>query len=506
MVRVRIFVISLLLCAVALAQNTMLLAGVGANSSGAATPSGGFAYGQGTSGAAGTGGPVVQTDACGNGSGSTSCTVRLAQATQVGEMIACGMVTSDTGTGGAITSCYTCAVSTGCNSGNAIDTATLCPSHGCLKTNSARPDSVDVAHIDSSAGGATYMTATITTAPTDGYDYMEVVTALPPKCGASYCTATFDTSATDACSPCTTTTFTAMALAHADFVAGIIDSNFNVTIYPASNFSSPYAYDFVGNLYASDATGTPALEINSAGWVTLSRVAWSYSYTPSSNPFTSTNNLGGQGGGAYYQNVPCSPGCSAITLNVSASSGQLIALLPFPQGSGGQGSTVSSATDNKSGGSNTYTCPSGFKTTTGVMDTSICYTVSSGTVTTVTPVMAASGTYGFAIFTVAASSGTIAYDNLGTQINSSSAITVAGASISLTGTVDACIMEMGFGSQTEYGHSYYPQPQGGDTASYSGGTGIVGLALNLKGGTALAPTGLLSANNASVWAGICFHN
>jgi hypothetical protein len=505
MVRVRIFLVGLLLSAAALAQNTMLLAGVGANSSGAATPSGGFAYGQGTSGAAGTGGPLVQTDACGNGSGSTSCTVRLAQATQVGEMIACGMVTSDTGTGGAITSCYTCAVSTGCNSGNAIDTATLCPSHGCLKTNSARPDSVDVAHIDSSAGGATYMTATITTAPTDGYDYMEVVTGLPPKCGSSYCTATFDTSATDACSFCGATTFTSMALAHTDFVAGIADGSSSVQIYPASNFSSPYAYDFVGNLYALDATGTPALEINSSGWVTLSRVAWTYNYSPSSNPFTSTNNIGGEGGGAFYSKT-CPPTCPAITLNTSASSGQLIAVIPFPGSSGSAGSTISSVTDNKSGGSNTYTCPSGFKTTTGVMDTSICYTVSSGTVTTVTPVMAASGSYNFAIFTVAASSGTIAYDNLGTQINSSSSITVGGASISLSGTVDACITQMGFGAQSEYGHSYYSLPQGFDSPSGSSGTGIVGLALNLKGGTALAPTALLSASNASVWAGICFHN
>jgi hypothetical protein len=99
---------------------------------------------------------------------STTCTFALTDTTTAHTvLIASPEFYGTSATAPALSTAYDCTVSSGCTSGNAIDTFSVPASHACL-TNafstgfpSGDVDAVDCAYVLNGAGGATYMTITL---------------------------------------------------------------------------------------------------------------------------------------------------------------------------------------------------------------------------------------------------------------------------------------------------------------------------------------------------------
>ena len=150
---------------------------------------GGFVYGQGTSGTQGTG--TVQSNACG-ATFSTTCSIKVLPTT-AGSDMAVGMVTGPSSTG-HITSAYSCVSSNPClnSSGDLVDTFSLCSASSCLVTNSGL-DHDDVAYVAGGAGGAGVITMNLSATPSS-FEYEEFGEIVPPLCGASVCASSVDNS------------------------------------------------------------------------------------------------------------------------------------------------------------------------------------------------------------------------------------------------------------------------------------------------------------------------
>jgi hypothetical protein len=478
------------------------------------TVSGGWAYLQGTSGTNGTsGGWEVQNNACGSTTGTfvTACSIQVLPTT-AGSAMVIGRVMGSTSTG-HITSAYSCATSNPClsSSGDLKDTFSIFSGNTCLLTNTGN-DHDDCAYVVGSVGGATIITVNVSAAPVT-FDYAEFGEIQPPNCNGSPCPISVDNSGSPStaqgnsagCNPCTGPAFTVTG---EDGIIEIIDTN-----APVASPSSAYTLDFIGNVFSFDNTTGTGISFNTGNFFTLLGVAFktNTSYTPLSAPWSNLITATGQGF-TSTGSVNCAPTCPAKTLNnaVAQSNALLVVFAQTAPGSTQQ--TISSVTDNQG---NTWTVPAGCKQTSGSIDLSCAYfvTTSASSISTVTVTLSGtSANMYLAAFAVVPSSGTPTLDASSASNVASSNQTLTGQTLTLTGTVDACFAEFGWpetsGSPIEVGASLYPSPWGSNFFggfSNNSANGTAMMLLNARNGN--PPKVLLSGSATSYnSSGICFHN
>ncbi len=372
----------------------------------------------------------------------TSCTMALMHSTVAGDLLYFGDITYN-GSAVYISSVYTCAtLSSGiCTSANAIDTASLCASHGCAVTNS-RNDDEDQAYVLSGAGGATYATFNFSTTPSGGvYTYFREAT---PPAGT---TVSYDTEFTTYSGSCTTgctgTINTgSYTLSGDDVVLVTVDSDGGL-----SDFNSPWTLDRQGtlSLFNVSSLTTPTFSqanIGGTEYFTFAGIAFkasAYRVSPAkiytvNDPYP--NNGYASNYSAVGQDKSCSPSCT-LTVSAQPSSGDLLYVQAQPYNSGSAG-MISSA----SFGSNFLTVPSGSNTCSlaesGIASVSCAYLLSAptGGGTSLTVTMSASGTYDFRVYDVSRSSGSFALDAQRSIYTSTAANPAAGPALTLSGTDD----------------------------------------------------------------------
>lgn len=209
---------------------------------------------------------------------ATSCTIQFTSRTTAHTALPFYIITD--GTTATISSVYTCTNSSGCTSGNAIDTASLCPSSGCHITNGSggSNDNLDGAYVASGAGGATYATVNISTG---GATWLSVgVVEFKRSSGVP----TFDTYATADSSSCgTTCTLASFSSLHGDDAVIQFDDTYNqFTTAP----SSPYQYvgasvcnnESIGSCYigalGTGSTSAPTVTQSPAGYMSITAMAF----------------------------------------------------------------------------------------------------------------------------------------------------------------------------------------------------------------------------------------
>ena len=474
---------------------------------------GGFVYGQGTSGTQGTGTWTVQSNACG-ATFSTTCSIKVLPTT-AGSDMAVGMVTGPSSTG-HITSAYSCVSSNPClnSSGDLVDTFSLCSASSCLVTNSGL-DHDDVAYVAGGAGGAGVITMNLSATPSS-FEYEEFGEIVPPLCGASVCASSVDNSGngsstfltSGSCGGCVGPAFTQTGT---DGIIEIIDS-----VSVINSPSSAYTLDWVGNVFAFDDTSGAAITFQTNQPWTLTGLAFKTAggaYSPPAKPFS--NLAPGSPNNFTTASQACTPTCPSITLPVTVNTAGALIIIFGQATPGSTQTTIASVTDNKG---NTYTVPTGANTcqqTGGSVDLTCAYSIITTTgVTTLTPVMNTSTTEYFMYYLVSASSGTIALDTQNSSHSSTASQIVTGQTLSLSGgssgVVDACFAETGWATATPliWITSLYASPQGsnffgGFSANNTQGGSMV--SLNQRNGN--PPKMYLSASTASQESsGICFHN
>jgi hypothetical protein len=439
-------------------------------------------------------------------SASASCTFQVFPTT-AGSDLTAGIVTGNSPSV-TIASAYTCTNSAGCNSGNAIDTFTLCASSTCHQNTA--DDNDDLATVAGGVGGATYMTINLSGTPSN--PYFELTEILPPKCGGSVCSSSVDavTHSYGAAGTCTTScTGNSMSITGTDGIVGIIDTNSTQTAQGA-----PYVIDNTGNMFALDVTSAPAFTITLTGFYTVTEVAFKSgggSYSPTAPIFTWENpsltsagpTFGGPSRSGVQVNATCSPTCTftpqtATGGTFTSPSGDIL----FIHAAGNQ--TISSIT-----GRGTWVVPTGANTcqNTSVNDMSCGYVLSStgGSGSIAVTMSGTCSSCSFAFYDIGRSSGSSALD----AQNSSSGVgttVISGQTLSVTGT-DVCFDQITETGQTTTVSTYlYPFPGGANFFSSFIGVGPIGsslLQLNTTSGA--APKVLMpSAATSSASTGVCF--
>lgn len=443
----------------------------------------------------------------GNGCTSTLtnfCTMPL-PTTTAGSVAVYGLVVGNGSDTTTITSAFTCTALTAgkCDGIHSnVDTAT-CPGFAHSSTN----DRQDACYVVNGAGGATFVTENWSGTPlgTGTGTYMETVQLLPPLCNGVRCTTSFDTnvynfSNTTCGGGCTGS---AMTLTGTDGIIGIYDSASGAP----DNFVAPYVNDFIGNMYALDATSAPAYQLTGPAWYTLNQFAFKSqggSYSPTAPLFTFVNNHTQDASVMLPGRAPtvaCSPNCT-LTLPNTTSTGHLGVLLGWNNGGAG---TISSVTN---GG--TWVVPTGASTckqtgitTAGLSCAYVLASVSGATTLSVT--VSTNGNYQFAYFDVSRTGGSNVLDSQNSNFNSGALTVIPGQALTITGP-DACFASWAFtqSSGLEIAQTYYAEPPDSNQWTEVGIFGAVGILLNVPSGGPTPSIYMQGSATTSASTGICF--
>ena len=423
--------------------------------------------------------PEVQ-GSCG-ASPAASCTFQLPQATTAHSEYVVGVIT-DSSNNLTMSTVYTCTNSGGCNSGNAIDTLSLCAASAChLHTAN---DNIDLAYTANSAGGATYVTATASGIPSSNYYYYEFAEVLPPLCNGVRCTGSFDKAATYNTGTCGTCTGTSMAITATDNIIQIVDSSSFL-----AGIGSPYFGDFIGNFFSLDATSDSGPTITSSGYWTEAGVAFKTnggSYTPTAVKFTSVNGAPPTNHAWFPASATqaCNPSCT-ITFNATTTSGNLGFLHAVDES--GTGRFISSIAG--------WTVPTGANTCqqnlTGANAQSCAYNLSLGAVASISVTMTGNcSACQFVYYEIHRTSGSFLLDTQNSATPSNTTNILTGQSASITGP-DVAFQECTWTSTAlvQYGSYLYPLQASQNFFTQAG----VSLAL-LNDYTGGAPAELMSGN------------
>lgn len=473
-----------------------------ATANGLVTVTGGWAFLQGDSGSVNAnGGAGFQIQASCGASQSATCTVQT-MPTTAGSVRAIGLVDINN-ENITITSAYDCAAST-CNSGNALDTATLCSTHGCQIQNSN--DDIDVAYIVNGAANATHVTFNLSGTPASGAMYLEYMEEAPPNCNGSPCTTAFDANktmhfASGACSTLCTDS-AGMTLAGTDGIIGIIDSS-NVV----GSFNSPYFIDSIGNVLGLDATSAPALTVKTAGFLTLSNIAFKItgaSYSPQANTFS--NVWPTPGDGFQIRQTNCGPTCTAINWPGTTGTGHLLFLFV---GQNSNNAVISSVS-----GGGTWVIPTGASTcqntsvSTNPLSCAYVLSSTSGNTSITVTMNTSCTTCNFYMAEVSRSSGSFVLDSQNSSEVATATNPVAGQTLTLSGTIDACFAEVEWTSLSlfENAAKFYALPGGQNEFGAPGtpvGGGIASMLLNVR--SYLTPSVFLNGSTTnSTTSEVCF--
>lgn len=461
---------------------------------------GGWTWLQGTSATVSVNsGPFWLQNQCG-GSPTNFCTMALAPTTAGGDLVF-GLITVATDTQ-TISSAFTCASLIGgkCTVGNAIDTCTT----GAFAHTSTN-DHVDACYVAGGVGGANFVTENWSGTPANNGTFMEMEEILPPLCNGVRCTSSFDSNLYNfSNSSCAATcTGSAMTLAATDGIIGVYDSNGG----PPDNFISPYQNDYVGNMFALDATSAPAYQVKGPSWYTLNQFAFKsqgLSYSPTAPLFSWANAstadpsimLPGRA-----TTASCTPSCT-LNLLTTTSTGHLGVLLALHNGGAGAISTVTN------GGTwvvptGASTCKQAGITTLGLSCAYVLNSTSGATTLSVT--VSVNGNYQFAYFDDSRSSGSFLLDAQNSTFNAGSSATVSAPSVSITGP-DVCFVSFAFTQSAgfEVNQSYYPQPRDANQWMEIGTIGSVGMLLNVPSGAPLPVLYMQGTTTSSAATIICF--
>ena len=468
--------------------------------SGALTVTSGWTWLQGTSGSiTANAGAFWLQNACGASIGN-SCTMALAPTTAGSDMVF-GLITAASDSTITITSAFTCtALTTGKCDGihNTVDTCTTGSFH-----HTSTNDNKDACYVEGGVGGALFVTENWSGTPGTGSGvYIEMEEILPPLCNGVRCTSSFDVavynfSNSSCAGGCTGSS---MAITATDGIIGIYDSSGTAP----DGFAPPYQNDYVGNMFAVDATSAPAYTVTGPSWYTLNQFAFksqAASFSPTTPLFTWSNAMTV---GILLPNrtntISCAPNCS-VTLPNTTGTGHLGMLVGINVGGSGAISTIAN------GG--TWTVPTGASTcqesasATNRLSCGYNLSTTSGT-TNVNVAVTVNGNYQFAYFEISRTGGSFLLDSQNSSYNSSSSSTISGQALTITGP-DACFQAWGMtGSTFEIDETYYPQPRDANQWQVTGALGSVGMLLNVPNGYPTPTVYLQGTAPTSGSFGICF--
>lgn len=466
-------------------------------SSGGIVVTSGWKFLQGTSGTVtANSGAFWLQNSCG-ASPTNFCTIALGPTTAGSDMVF-GLITVPTDTQ-TITSAFTCASLTGgkCTVGNAIDTCTT----GAFAHTSTN-DHTDACYVANSAGGANFVTENWSGTPANNNTFAEMEEILPPLCNGVRCTSSFDTNVYNfSNSTCAGgCTGSSMGITATDGIIGIYDSAGN----PPDGFAAVYQNDFVGNMFALDATSAPAYTVTGPTWYTLNQFAFKSqgaAYSPTGPIFTWANaSTTGTLLPSRNTTVSCAPTC-VLTLFNTTGTGRLGMLVGIAIGGAGYISSVTNA--------GTWVVPTAANTcrepsaTSSVLSCAYNLSTTSGA-TTLSVTVTVNGNYQFAYFEISRSSGSFLLDSQNSSFNGSSSATISGQALTITGP-DACFQAWGMtGSTFETIQTYYPQPRDANQWQVTGALGSVGMLLDAPNGTPTTTVYLQGTAPTSGSIGICF--
>lgn len=273
----------------------------------------------------------------------------------------------NSGTAGHITSAYLCNVSTGCNSGNATATFSLCPSSNCNAVNSTLGYGADMAYeIGSPANSTQYITVNVSSTGGAGWNFQLYEHITPPGYTETYSSSgVVNGGSANTCATCTGGTPTSASTPQNVFEFNDFDGNLPITGY---GYSSPWIFDVSSNAVCLDCSNPSAPSYtNTSGTGTIfSWIAFALSanYTVQ-NPISIANHVAP---GTACTSSPC-------TLTVpSTGSGNLLRIFALAT-TQGSASYISSVSD----GTNSFVVPSGSRSSnaTGNQQSSDAYLLSS---------------------------------------------------------------------------------------------------------------------------------
>jgi len=250
------------------------------------------------------------TTACGSSTSSCTFTVCSGSAncmfpTVSGSalIVAAGLTVS-----AHITSAYLCNSSSGCNSGNAAATFSLCPSTECAIYDSTLGYGNDLAYVLSGAAGNSFVTVNVSATESAGWGFNVIEVEPPP--GHSF--SALDSAGTLSNNTCTSCKMGAPTLTATDLVFQFND--FNGTAITGPFFSSPYITDGFANGLCLDCNTSRAPTMTQGGlggtvvsWIALKTTAGKYT-TPRTMSIAA-HLLPGSG-----SLISCSPSCPSITV------------------------------------------------------------------------------------------------------------------------------------------------------------------------------------------------
>lgn len=301
--------------ALAIAQTQM--PSLGAGWAVTAGPSAGMAFYQDV-GANCAAGSSCTFPTCG-ASGATGCM----NATQLHDAI---VLQAYLVTSAQITSAYLCTVSTGCNSGNATATLSLCPQtssvSNCKSFSSSQGQGQDLAYLLNAPASSTFATINLSVSQSATWA-MQIFEVSPPAGGYTF--SALDSEGASFSDTCTTCTLGSPTLSGTDLVFDFFDANGAFT--PGKiQVASPYVFDGASNAFCLDCTTTTAPSVTYASgtgatwaWLALKTTAGSYS-APMNTISYANRTISGTNTG-----LSCSAACPALTIP-STTSGNMIRL------------------------------------------------------------------------------------------------------------------------------------------------------------------------------------
>lgn len=394
-------------------------------------------------------------------------------------LIVAGYLTSNS----HITSAYLCNVSTGCTSGNADATFSLCPSSGCATWNSTAGEGTDLVYLLNAPAGDAFIT--INTSSTQASDWgFGAVSVLPPT---GYTFSSLDSYGANFNASCQNCTLGTPTLTGTDFVYQYVD--FDASPITGLFISSPYIGDGEANGACLDCSSStaPVFSMTSAGgaawsWMALKTTGGSYTVIPANSITVVHHAMQGL-------NVPvgCSPACPAFTIP-SITGGNLARIAVIQNG--GFGVYLSSVS-----GCGTWTAPSGLRETGNDIYISAAYNLApTNGCTSITVTMTGTVTSGtnqgavVSYWEINKTSGSWVNDTYGCTANSSGLYHVPGQTLTLNNTTaNHVIFQTLADSGGVTGVTNYPWTMnGGSPSAYYGS--VAGLTGNFGSDVALLNT------------------
>lgn len=236
-----------------------------------------------------------------------------------------------------ITSAYLCNSSSGCTSGNATATFSLCPGSNCAVYNATMAFGNDAAYVLSVPAGSAFVTVNLSASQSAGAWAFNVIEVLPPP---TYSFSALDSSGASSNSTCTVCTLSQPSLTGTDLVFEYNDFNGQPAAGP--NFQSPYITDQFANAICLDCNTTVApvmTQVSGTGtawsWLALKTTAGSYTTAPGTIKLV---NHAMQGLNAP---VACNLACPAFTIPSTTAGNLLRIALIENDGTSGYISSVS---------------------------------------------------------------------------------------------------------------------------------------------------------------------